>query len=209
MRKLFFVICGASFFLHSISVCSLESYMTHIYRRGLWGHNAQGEGNSGLSSTYKNAKPYIDFLQEFLEKYQIQSVVDAGCGDWEFSQHIDWSGIDYTGIDIVKFVIEKNITKFARENIRFIHGNFAEADLPAADLLICKDVFQIIDFQIAQQLIAQMHKYKYCLFVNNPAFVRMLEPPFNLNGTKIFSWSIRNTYWMEVFLITIMNMRTD
>ena len=35
--------------------------------------------------------------QQFLKDNAIRSVVDAGCGDWEFSQAIDWTGIDYKG----------------------------------------------------------------------------------------------------------------
>ena len=36
--------------------------------------------------------------------------VDVGCGDWQFSRLIDWSGIDRRGID-VSWALIKNIAR--------------------------------------------------------------------------------------------------
>ena len=85
---------------------------------------------------------YCAFLQDFLKEKQIHHVVDVGCGDWGFSKSIDWNGIQYEGYDIYKELIEKHQAEFSKDNIRFIHGNAIQMELPKADLLICKDVLQ-------------------------------------------------------------------
>ena len=74
--------------------------------------------------------------------HKIASVVDAGCGDWESTQALDWSGIDYRGYDIVGEVIAKNRKKYAAANIQFFAADILTEPLPPADLLICKHVLQ-------------------------------------------------------------------
>src|SRR5689334_20558292 len=80
---------------------STRDVFTGIYGRGTWGTNDAGVGTSGAGSTLQATAVYRAFLQQFLKDHAIRSVVDAGCGDWEFSQAIDWTGIDYRGFDIV------------------------------------------------------------------------------------------------------------
>src|SRR5258706_16476890 len=70
-----------------------QQIFTDIYRRAIWGKNDQGTGNSGPGSTLNATLTYRKFLQQFLKDHDIRSVVDAGCGDWEFSQALNWNGI--------------------------------------------------------------------------------------------------------------------
>lgn len=78
--------------------------------------------------------------------------MDVGCGDWQFSQAIDWGTIKYIGYDIVKQVVKANRKKFGTRLISFIHGNGVQCDLPMADLLICKDVLQHLPNEISKIL---------------------------------------------------------
>jgi hypothetical protein len=41
----------------------------------------------------------MEFLQKFLGQNKVQSLVDLGCGDWQFSQHHNLAGFSYLGID--------------------------------------------------------------------------------------------------------------
>src|SRR5258708_3166902 len=79
-------------------------------------------GGSGSGSTPSVTAPYRDFLTSFLRENNIRSVVDLGCGDWQFSRLIDWSGIDYLGVDVSGVVLE-NTSKFAKPGIRFLELN--------------------------------------------------------------------------------------
>lgn len=200
---------------------STEEIFTDIYETKYWGADSKGKGTSGIGSTQRTTEIYCPFLQIFLRGHQIRTVVDIGCGDWTFSRTMDWSGIDYTGIDIVKSVIKRDQRKYGTRAIRFIHGNGLEMDLPKADLLICKDVLQHLPNEDVQKLTAQFHKFKYCLITNDvdpitltsdnpqikPGEYRLLDlsqPPFSIDGIKVLD------YWAEVshklvFLITNEN----
>lgn len=129
---------------------------THIYDKNIW-------GGSGGGSTPENTVEYRAFLQKFLKDKEIKSVVDYGCGDWSFSRLMDWSGVEYLGIDCVESVIKRNKQLYSKNNISFKAIGFE----PSSDLLILKDVLQhwdnksIIDF-----LDFRLPFHKYILITN-------------------------------------------
>src|SRR5262245_4462562 len=86
----------------TVSKASAQQVFTHIYRHGTWGKSESCAGTSGSGSSLRATLIYRAFLQQFIKDNAIRSVVDAGCGDWEFSRTLDWSGIDYKGFDIVE-----------------------------------------------------------------------------------------------------------
>ncbi|NGX59354.1 MAG: Trans-aconitate 2-methyltransferase [Chlamydiae bacterium] len=144
-----------------------EQVFTQIYETQSWGANEDSMGFSGPGSTVRSAAPYMKFLQDFIKKYNIRTIVDVGCGDWTFSQYIDWNGAKYTGFEIVKNIIEKNNEQFANANINFVHGDATKLDLPKADLLICKDVLQHLPNADIQDFLKKISKFKHCLLTND------------------------------------------
>lgn len=188
-----------------------EIVFTKIYTNKMWGP-FHGDG-----STPQNTKLYRQFLQDFMKEHEIHSVVDVGCGNWLFSQLMDWSNIDYTGYDIVKEIIDENQAKFSTPSIKFIHGNAILIDLPKADLLICKDVLQHLPNEDILKMIAQFTKFKHCLIVNdvNPNTLKgsnsyinlgeyrhpdLADPPFNVNGKRVLTF-ISKDNTKQVFYI--------
>ncbi|MBA2726794.1 MAG: class I SAM-dependent methyltransferase [Parachlamydiaceae bacterium] len=183
-----------------------EEIFTTIYDTGYWGVNAEGIGYSGTGSTVDQARPYMKFVQDFMAKNAIKSVVDVGCGDWTFARHMNWNGIDYIGYDVVQSVIERDKERFATDNINFIFANAIETDLPSADLLICKDVLQHCNNDDIASFLLQCPKFKHCLITNdvNPDTlssqnfpterggcthaVDLTQPPFNVEGVKVLTY---------------------
>jgi SAM-dependent methyltransferase len=180
-----------------------------IYKNAIWGRNAENAehaGNSGTGSTMSSTIYWRLFLTEFLNNNHITSVVDAGCGDWEFSQSIDWTGIDYKGYDIVEAVVEADRKKYEKPNIHFFAADMIGTELPPADLLISKHVLQHLPNDAVKKFMTQFGKYRNVLLVNGvhpvtlssdnpdiaPGGYRALDitaPPFNLRGAKVL------TYW--------------
>ena len=175
---------------------------TKIYSNQVWGKNSKGRGHSGGGSTLEATITYRQFLQDFLEEYNVKSVVDVRCGDWEFSKTISWEGINYTGYDVVPFVIKNNIKMYGSDSIRFICEDAVSVQLPSADLLICKDVLQHISNEDITLFISQLSKFKYCLITNDigPRIntqisrgdhrpVDLTLPPFEVPGSKVLSYT--------------------
>ena len=183
-----------------------EKIFDFIYKEKFWGANAEGQGHSGPGSTVDATLIYRTFLQDFLKVHEIRSVVDAGCGDWEFSRTVDWSGIDYKGFDIVADVIKSNTEKYSKSNVSFAVANMVEDPLPPADLLIVKHVLQHIPNRDVLKFLPQLKKYKHVLLVNSadPAtlsgdnqdttvggyrHLELTRPPFNLKGNKVLAYT--------------------
>lgn len=189
-----------------------------IYRDADWGTNGSGVGTSGTGSTVQATDLYRRYLETFMKEKGIKSVVDAGCGDWEFSQKIDWTGIDYKGYDIVAKVVEANKKSFARPGVQFFVGNIVEDDLPAADLLISKHVLQHLpNADVKKFLDKQLGKYKHVILTNGvnavdlggtntdikPGGYRELDitrPPFSVRGRKAL------TYWANDFMHQVVHV---
>ena len=188
-----------------------------IYAKGTWASDIQGKGTSGGGSTLDATKVYRVFLQDFLAKQRIRSVVDAGCGDWEFSQAIDWTGIDYLGLDIVPSVIAENRRRFGAGKVRFAVADIVRDELPPADLLVVKDVLQHLSNADIARFLAQLPRYRHVLLVNDvlpdslsaePADIptgryRRLDPtrpPFSLPGVKVLVWRYGGATKLVVYL---------
>lgn len=182
---------------------SAKQTFSNIYDTAMWG------GGSGFGSAPKFTHSYRDFLQDFLERENISSVVDYGCGDWQYARMMDWNGIDYLGMDIVQSVIEKNQKHFTSDNIQFQLGNLIEDPIPDADLVIVKDVLQHLSFEAINRALEKLAECPRVLLVNDyyPVNVdceigdtRPINPvaaPFNLAATCVHSF-----FRKKAFLLT-------
>lgn len=152
------------------------SIFDKIYKYNLWVFG------SGSGSIPINNKPYINFLNNFLINYNIKSIIDIGCGDWQISKNINWNNTKYLGIDIVKDVIDKNLKKYSSENINFICEDILKSNnLPDAECYILKDVLQHLPnekiFKILKILSSK--NYKFIIIVSDTSVI-------NLNTIDIF-----------------------
>jgi SAM-dependent methyltransferase len=177
---------------------SLTDAFNRIYAEGTWGKDVAGRGTSGTGSTLEITREYRAYVEDFMRTHAVTSVVDAGCGDWTFSSAIDWGNASYLGVDVASDVIEAVRRKHEKGKIRFQVGDITQ-DLPAADLLISKDVLQHLSNELVHKFIKnnlRMGKYKWVILTNDrssrpqnldtvPGGYRAIDlaaPPFELKG---------------------------
>lgn len=179
----------------------MKSGFTRVYDVNQWVYG------SGIGSTPASTRKYRRFLAEFLRTHNIRSVVDFGCGDWQSSRLIDWTGIDYLGLDVVESVIETNQKRFGSKSIRFEPTRWPLESLPQADLLIAKDVLQHWPDADIHKFRPLMSTFRYALITNcvelrgetkhrdiETADFRPLDlarPPFSWPLTKAFEYTGR------------------
>lgn len=170
-----------------------------IYDRGEWGFQ------SGVGARPANNLEYAAFVQNFIHRNAVKTVVDFGCGDWQFSRFMDWTGLHYLGVDIVAGLIERNRKAFAQPNIEFRLFETTDA-LPRADLLVCKDVLQHLpNSTVAAYLDGFKAKFKFMLITNDDAPIEYLnqeiapggwrtlrfdQPPFSENAAIVLQWTV-------------------
>jgi hypothetical protein len=111
---------------------------------------------------------------------------------------MDWGDASYLGVDIASDVIDVVRKTHERGKIRFQVGDITE-DLPAADLLISKDVLQHLSNELVQKFIEnnlRKGKYKWVILTNDRTGPRqnldtqagghrpidLAAPPFNVKG---------------------------
>ncbi len=142
-----------------LAKASHKETFDHIYRSDVWG------SGSGAGSDPDITGPYYRFLADFIRDHRITSVVDAGCGDWQSTQFMDWTGIDYLGLDVSPVVLE-NTRRFARETVRFAEMDVRRG-LPGADLLIMKDVLQHWPNADIIAFLPNLRRFRFALLTND------------------------------------------
>jgi SAM-dependent methyltransferase len=186
-----------------------EAIFDAVYAHQIWG------AGSGTGSTPEATTVYREFLHNFMQSNAIRSVLDLGCGDWQFSQLIDWSGIDYVGVD-VSGVVLANVRHFERPGIRFRQLNAVTDPLPPADLLIAKDVLQHWSNDDILSLIPKLAAFPHILVTNGfpannmhevnadvghrgkAAFrpVNLSDAPFNVKGAFVAWYCADEPKWV-------------
>ena len=141
---------------------SNRKVFSKIYKEGLW-----NEG-SGDGSKIENVEEYVDILQKYIDKPEIKTVIDLGCGDWQFSKFLDLSSVSYLGVDVVESVIESISTSYSASNIKFISRDITTYEIPKADLIICKDVLQhLCNKDVVTILVKIITSSKFSLITND------------------------------------------
>tara|TARA_R100001132_G_C3260357_1_gene84651 strand:- start:627 stop:1202 length:576 start_codon:yes stop_codon:yes gene_type:complete len=178
-----------------------EEKFTDIYQNNLWGSK---ETKSGLGSELKNTITMLENLPKIIEKYKIKSILDVGCGDWNWFKEMD---IDttYTGIDIVEPLIEELNKKHKNNNIEFIHSDAIEEKFRNYDMVIARDVLFHFSYKDIFKFMSNLQESqsKYFLTTHSGDFINkdietgdwrpinLFAKPFNF-PTPIYSFKDNN-----------------
>jgi SAM-dependent methyltransferase len=100
------------------------------------------ETRSGDASTLAATSSLRPALGKWLRAQGIRSLVDAGCGDFNWMQAVDLGGLDfYLGYDIVPELIARNQQLYGnRRGHFFAVADIARTPLPACDAILCRRV---------------------------------------------------------------------
>lgn len=140
-------------------------YYTKIYTNNSWGGK---ESVSGKGSDLEQARRIIRRLPILFTQYNIKSILDAPCGDLNWMQYVLNSiNINYTGIDNVSKLIEKNKSKYP--NLKFEVKDIIHDPLNyRVDLILCRDFFVHLGFPTVKNIIKKFYYTgsKYLLTTN-------------------------------------------
>lgn len=163
-----------------------------------------GEFYSGGGTDPRNDRDgaYVRLVQSMVSRDDVRTVVEMGCGDWEVSGRIDWSGVSYTGYDVVPGLVEYNTRHFGREGISFVCGDLVALPDVRADLLIVKDVFQHLPPSYCAEFVRSIPgRFRWNLVTNDfgPGNAHIAPggyttndfgaPPFGMGYDLLISWS--------------------
>lgn len=130
-----------------------ESVFTEIYKGNKW-HGK--ESRSGQGSSLESTKKIREEIPKLFEKYNIKTIIDAACGDWNWMNHLikEIEFDNYKGIDVVEEIIEKNINTYSNEKINFHNANLITQPLNyKADVIFCRDMLNhLSNFDVLEVL---------------------------------------------------------
>jgi hypothetical protein len=96
------------------------------------------ESVSGDGSTLDYTHNLRHELAKFLRGFQVASMFDAPCGDFNWMRAVDFpEGFAYTGGDIVGSLAEANRARYPGSS--FVRFDIAADPFPDADLWFCRD----------------------------------------------------------------------
>ena len=123
----------------------LKHVFETIARTNHWGNQ---ESVSGDGSTLFYTHNLRRELSRFLREFEIASLLDAPCGDFNWMREVDFpAGVDYIGGDIVPAIVTANNAKYAGPGRRFVEFDIASTPFPQVDLWFCRDCLFHLPFE--------------------------------------------------------------
>jgi hypothetical protein len=97
------------------------------------------ESLSGPGSSLLSTGEIRQRLPILIEDLGVHSVLDAGCGDFNWMKHVRLGVDEYIGVDVVRQLIAENHKSFGGPNRRFMTLDMSRHPIPNADLVLCRD----------------------------------------------------------------------
>jgi hypothetical protein len=195
----FFLRISRKKYRNTIKDKSPAEVFNYIYQNNVWGDH---ESISGSGSNMHQTKQLVALLSEVLKKVEVKRFLDLPCGDFNWMQKVDLTGINYTGGDIVESIVAENNKKFKSVGRNFEVLNIITDQLPPSDLLLCRDCFVHLSNEKVMEALANIKKQniKYLLTTSFPATKQNKDiltgewrplnlelPPYNLKPIAIFN----------------------
>lgn len=142
-----------------------QQVFSKIYKTNHWGSK---ESVSGAGSTKNITKPILTGLHQVLTTYDINSLLDIPCGDFNWMRGLRLDNRQYIGADIVAELIEKNKI-YTKDNIKFMCLDITSDSLPKVDLVFTRDCFvhlKLKDIKQALNNIVASNPSSYLMMTN-------------------------------------------
>jgi 2-polyprenyl-3-methyl-5-hydroxy-6-metoxy-1,4-benzoquinol methylase len=115
---------------------NFEAAKSYIARKRKDAH----ESLSGPGSHLANTKECVQFISDIIKNYNIKSILDLGCGDWNWFKQIELNSSSYEGWDACDQMISDNQKFYGCSDITFRAKDIVTQNYPHVDLIICRDV---------------------------------------------------------------------
>jgi len=174
----------------------VKETFTKIYTDNLW---ASAESKSGSGSELQNTEVLRKELSILFKKYEITSMLDIPCGDFNWMKEVDLSEINYVGADIVEELIQSNNTKYPSKSFTVL--NLIEDELPKADLVFVRDCLGHLSNENVLKALENIKRSgsKYLLATS---FTKWSQNPDIIDGGwKCINLMIAPFYMNPVYLI--------
>lgn len=114
----------------------IEETFKEIYEKIIW---KSSDSISGTGADELQTETLVRELPKLFEEYQISTLHDIPCGDFNWMSKVNLTDVDYMGSDIVPEITDKNNHDYTSESIKFETLDLTVDSLPEADLIFTRD----------------------------------------------------------------------
>ena len=145
----------------------LRERFERIFATNLW---ADPDTRSGVGSSLDSTRVLRRELPNALRELGARVLLDAPCGDFAWMQHVDLTGIDYIGGDIVPAIVAEDQRMFGSDSRRFMTLDLTRDSLPDADVLLCRDCLVHLSYANIRAVLANVarSRIRYILMTSFP-----------------------------------------
>lgn len=134
IKKVMAMACMTTAIVHASH--NVQDIFVKIYEKNLWGDEETVCGHgSKLSDTIGIRRE----LPKLLTELNVRIMLDIPCGDFNWMRTLDLPVDLYIGADIVPAMVAINQEIFGDAQRIFMHRNAIADELPAVDLIFCRD----------------------------------------------------------------------
>ncbi len=170
---------------------------SYIYDHAVWRNGADEGSLSGAGSEVDATQTVRREIADTLDRLNVKSVLDVGCGDFNWMKHVDLGTVDYLGVDIVRTVMDENQRLYGSDRRRFLTLDAVTDQLPRADLVLCREVLFHLSLADGRSLLDNIKRSgaKYAMITSDTAtsfnadiktgdfrILNLLKRPFHLPG---------------------------
>ena len=123
---------------------SLKDIFSDIYHRRAWG---QCESVSGPGSGVARTAVFRDEVAVLLKEINARTVLDAGCGDFNWMKHVRLDLEQYIGVDVVPELISANQREYGNAVRAFLDVDITRDKLPRVDVILSRDCLVHFSFK--------------------------------------------------------------
>lgn len=175
---------------------SPEQTFSRIYRENRW---ASEESRSGVGSEMGRTNNVRAQLPWLLDLLGVRSILDAGCGDLNWMQHLTFEP-EYVGVDVVSEIVSRLEAEHAGPGRRFACADVTADALPKCDLILCRTVLCHMPLEMVRRTLDNFKASgaRWLLTTTYPfAFpnkdvklggwwrLNLQAPPFNMSPPKL------------------------
>ena len=117
---------------------NLQEKFTNIYNKNLFNGF---ESRSGNGSDLTQTKVLRELLPELLKSFNIKSILDLPCGDFNWMRKLDLNEIQYTGGDVVETMIQGLNFNYQSSTRKFQVIDIVRQAPDKYDAIFCRDLF--------------------------------------------------------------------
>lgn len=119
-------------------------------------HWEGAESPSGPGSSLDQTAVIRREIPRLLSRLGVRRLLDVPCGDFHWMSTVDLGDVAYIGGDLLPELVEANVRQHAAPRREFRVVDLLSAELPHADLVLCRDCLVHLSFADAQRALANI-----------------------------------------------------